>query len=160
MTSKEIAHLEWYMKMLSIPPKDHHTVKANECHFSKVCLGFSDDAWVEIIQRYFRKHTDLEIDFSPDPDAEEIYYRDPYGVLYRNIPSECVVDIEVALRDYLEERYCLVVKYQDLELVRDIIGIENAYVWRQLLGYIEDDRLNIVNVLQLLCEHHRHRHCL
>ena len=161
MNSKEIAHLEWYMKMLSIPPKNHHFVKAGESHFSKVHLGFSEDAWIEIVQKYFKTHTDLDIDFSVNPDAQEICLSDPYFALYRNIPSGFVVDVKVAISDYLQDKNCLIVKTKDLELTREKLQISPGK-WLEILDYLPgkdkmDKTSDLVNVLDWLCERHCHR---
>ena len=52
------------LKNVNVDYKQHHQVSIDESHFSKVHLGFSDEAWMKLFKKYVLTRTDIRVDFS------------------------------------------------------------------------------------------------
>ena len=52
------------LKNMNVDYKQHHRVSIDEAHFSKVHLGFSDEAWMKLLQNYIMTKTEIRVDFS------------------------------------------------------------------------------------------------
>ena len=177
------------LKHMNVDYKQHHRVSIGETHFSKVHLGFSEEAWMKLLQNYISTKTEIRVDFSKTyqyrfGDNESLC--DPYTDMYTNLQTyhQCLVDIECALRDILEENNCNKVQYKDVTDARIAIGVESYNRWIFMLReymckyhpdmelsccehslnpneYCKceiDQRDNIeVDVLKMLCDHHSNR---
>ena len=130
------------LKNVNVDYKHHHNVSIDEAHFSKVHLGFSDEAWMNLFKNYLLTRTEIRVDFSksyqyqyPFSDNFSDFYTDPYKDMYTNLENletydQCLMDIECALRDFLEENSCQIVQYRDLTDARIAIEItHNKWVY-------------------------------
>ena len=173
------------LKNVNVDYKQHHKVSIDESHFSKVHLGFSDEAWMKLFKKYILTRTDIRVDFSKCYQyGSSERYCDPYQDMYTNLETyHCLVDIECALRDFLEEIGCQIVEYRNLTDARIKIGITyNKWIFMlreymhknhsdQKLKWCEhslnpneycdckiEHRGNIkVDILKIICEHHSNR---
>ena len=128
------------LKNMNVDYKKHHLVSIDEAHFSKVHLGFSDEAWMKLLQNYISTKTEIRVDFSKChqyrfSDQYLDSYCDPYKDMYTNLVAylHVLVDIECALCDILEENKCHIVKYSDLIDARLAIGVESYNRWLFML---------------------------
>jgi hypothetical protein len=184
LTSEEKCNCKEIIRMRSVPRQEHHNVTVNEAHYSKVHLGFSSDAWVELFTNYIKNRTNLNVDFSVPHTG------DTYMDMWMNIPYyDYVVDIECALRDFLREKGYLFVEYKDISKPRinfDISFTTWMYMLRKYMTkYHSDIELDwcehirypnsyctceeakepdmsgpnrvYIDVLTMLCDHHAYR---
>ena len=116
-----------------------------------------------------------------------IFFIDPYRDMYTNLETyyQCLVDIECALRDFLEENSYQIVQYRDLTDVRLAIEITHnrwVYMLRKYMSkYHPQIQLNWcehsshpyeycnceidqhndirvdIDILKTICEHHSNR---
>ena len=49
---------------MSVDFKEHHLVTINEAYFSKVHLGFSEEALMKLLKNYLLTRTAIRVDFS------------------------------------------------------------------------------------------------
>ena len=174
------------LKNVNVDYKQHHKVSIDESHFSKVHLGFSDEAWMKLFKNYILTRTDIRVDFSKCYQyGSSQRYGDPYQDMYTNLETyhHNLVDIECALRDFLEEIDCQLVEYRNLTDARINTGITHnrwVYMLREYMHkYHPDIQLNWcehsshpyeyckceidqpanikVDILKMICEHHSNR---
>ena len=176
------------LKNMNVDYKQHHRVSIGETHFSKVHLGFSEEAWMKLFKNYILTKTEIRVDFSKWYLYRSINqsWRDPYTDMYTNLKQHhhCLVDIECALRNFLDAKKCHIVKYSDLTDARLAIGVESYNRWLFMLReymckYHPDIELiwcehslnpyeyckcemkqqgDIeVDVLKMMCDHHSNR---
>ena len=110
-----------------------HLVELGESRFSKCCLGFSPETWIQVIRMYLRDKTDVRVDFSKSEFGDD--YVDFYNNL-RTHASSVVIDIEVALYDFLNSKHFLEVDYNDLPTVRKCLGVVNGRWLHMLREYM------------------------
>ena len=192
---------------VNVDYKQHHRVSINEAHYSKVHLGFSDEAWMQLLKNYILTKTDIKVDFSKCYQYQIMFddkvprvtiktelsiqagdcdvFTDPYKDMYTNLETyhHNLVDIECALRDFLEEIDCQLVEYRNLTDARINTGITHnrwVYMLREYMHkYHPDIQLNWcehsshpyeyckceidqpanikVDILKMICEHHSNR---
>ena len=177
------------LKHMNVDYKQHHRVSIGETHFSKVHLGFSEEAWMKLLQNYISTKTEIRVDFSKCHKyqfSDHYSYCDRYTDMYTNLQtySHVLVDIECALRNFLDAKKCHIVKYSDLTDARLAIGVESYNRWLFMLReymckYHPDIELiwcehslnpyeyckcemkqqgDIeVDVLKMMCDHHSNR---
>ena len=177
------------LKSMNVDYKQHHRVTIDEAHCSKVHLGFSDEAWMKLFKNYILSKSEIRVDFSKCHEykfSDNQSWCDPYKDMYTNLKEhhQCLVDIECALRDFLDAKKCRMVEYRDLTDARIAIGVESNNRWIFMLReymckYHSDIELiwcehslnpneyckcemeqrgNVkVDVLKMICDHHSNR---
>ena len=63
-TERDIHIVCALLKNVNVDYKQHHHVSIGEAHFSKVHLGFSDEAGMKLFKKYILTRTDIRVDFS------------------------------------------------------------------------------------------------
>ena len=175
------------MKELKIDYKQHHLVIIGESWRSKWHLGFSDEAWMKLFKNYISTKKDIRVDFSKTYQyGSRERWCDPYKDMYTNLEAylHVLVDIEWALRNFMDAKNCRMVEFKDATDARIAIGVESYNRWIFMLreymckyhpdmeiNWCEhslnpyeyckceiDQRDNIeVDVLKMMCDHHSNR---
>ena len=121
-SESDVSRVCMALENVNVDFKQHHHVSIDEAHFSKVHLGFSDEAWMKLLKNYLLTGTEIRVDFSksyqypyPFNDNFSDFYTDPYKDMYTNLQPyhSSLVDIKCPLRDFLKGNNCHRVQYED-----------------------------------------------
>ena len=104
----------------SLHVSDDHNIKLYEGEYRMVHLAIDADVWGELMIDYVINRMKCDIDFSlVHDDADDIYSR-----FLHNLPK-CllreIVNVKVALKDFLVKKNCLFVEWNDLSHFMDAV---------------------------------------